>query len=208
MSSTTARGRPWLAAAGGAVAGAAVTVAVILGLGWTPDRAPDDEPITLPDTVVGLRTEAVVMEEARGEPFPGRQEALLETVELLSASRGGAAAAVQSYLDEDLDERFTVWAVADESPGLWSSQDSEIFAEASGLASPTEWVERDGEVECLVRPWDASYVRQGMGEVVPRVVQCQLAHEGMTLLLEAPNQDTVSRPASVLQDIAANLERG
>lgn len=208
MSTPTARGRTWLAAAGGAVAGAAATVVALLGLGWTPDRAPDEEPIVLPDTAGGLRTEAVVMEEARGEPIQGQQEALAETAELLSTSRGGAAAAVQSYLSEDLDERFTVWAVADGSPGLWSSQESETFAEVSGLASPMQWVERSGEVECLVEPADLSLALRGEGEVVPRILQCQLVHEGTTLLLEAPRQETVSRPASILREIAANLERG
>lgn len=209
MGSTSHRSRTWLAAGAGFVVGAGAAVALLLGLGWSPhgaqDGSQDEEPITLPETAAGLRVEAVVVEELRGEPIAGRQEALEETAELLAASRDGAASAVQAYADDDLDERVTIWVVADESPGLWSDQESEALAELLGLAAPMEWLERDDDVECLAQPAEVM-VRDG--EVEPRLTHCQLVQEGMTLILTGPGHDTVGRPAEILRDVAANVQRG
>lgn len=209
MTPPTARGRPWLAVGGGAVAGAAVTVAALLGLGWAP---PDDSGggsiAALPDTAGGLRTETAVVTDLRGEPLEGRADMLEETAELLSASRGGAATATQAYADDNLDQRYTVWAVADGSSALWSPDESEAAAEVMMLETPMEWVERDGDVECLVQP--VTLVRRDSGgEVEVRVDRCQLVREGTTLLLVASGPEaTVSRAAAVLRDVATAVEQG
>lgn len=205
----TAGRRTWLAAGGGAVIGAAAVAAVLAGLGWGPSGGSGSAggSVTLPDTVSGLRPEGDVVEELRGEPIEGRAEGLVETVELLSASRSGAAAAGQDYADDDLEERFTVWAVADESPALWSPQESEAFAELMALETPMEWVERDGDVECLVYP--AQPVLRGRGgEVEMRIRQCQLVQDGVTLVLTGMGDGTISRPAGILRDIADQLDQG
>ncbi|WP_131106263.1 hypothetical protein [Ornithinimicrobium sufpigmenti] len=204
---TKTRRTTWLAAGGGVILGAVATIAVLYGLGWGPDDGLDESTITLPETADGLRTETAVVEDLRGEPLAGREEALTETAELLSASRGGAATAVQAYASDDYDERFTVWAVADESPSLWSDQESEALAELMGLKTSMEWVERDGNVECLVEP--AMPMLDGSDrDVELRVGQCQLVQEGMTLVLTGMGDGTLTRPAAVLRDVAENLTRG
>lgn len=209
METHTAGRRTWLAAGGGAVVGAVAVVALLAGLGWAPsgDSGSADGSVTLPDTVSGLRLESDVVEELRGEPIEGRSEGLVETAELLSVSRDGAATAVQDYADDDLEERFTVWAVADGSPALWSPQESEAFAELMGLETPTEWVERDGDVECLVSP-AAPMLRDRGGEVEMRIRQCQLVQDGVTLMLTGMGDGTISRPAGILRDIAGQLDQG
>lgn len=208
-STQTAGRRGWLAAGVGAVVGAGVAVAMLLALGWssgegTGSSAGDGISVTLPDTAGGLRPQVEVLKELGREEPGGRLVGLAETAELLSVSRGGAVASVRGYADDSWEEQYTVWAVADESPALWSPQGSEAFAEVAGLATPMEWVERDGDVECLVYPAMPVLRDQG-GEVELRIRHCQLVQDGVTLLLTGTGDGTVSRPAAVLRDVAAHL---
>jgi len=215
MDTNTTTKRSWLAAGGGVLVGAAGTVAALLALGWSAGSAAGGSAmtLTLPQTADGLRTETEVVTELRGGPIEGREEAFAETADLLSASRGGAAAAVQGYADEDLEVRVTVWAVADESPRLWASQEGEKVAELSGLATPWEWVERDaggeGEepVECVMRVINPTMAGSDE-EPEATVLECQLVTDGVTLLLEGPQLESIDRPVAILRDVAANLERG
>lgn len=103
--------------------------------------------------------------------------------------------------------RVTVWAVAAESPGLWSPQESEATAELLRLGMPMELVERDGEVECLVRP--DTPVREGedLDDVVLRVDQCQLVDGDVTLLVRGTGMD-LDQGVGILRDVSANLVRG
>lgn len=206
--------KTWLAAGGGAVVGAAAAVAVLLALGWSSADAADGvESLTLPDTAAGLRTDTDVMTEARGAPIEGRQEAMDESAELLSQSRDGAAAGVQAYSDDDLEVRVTVWAVADESPRLWTSQDGEAMAELMGMAHPMQWVERDvsseeeRDVECLMQARQP-VIAGSDAEVDAFPTECQLVTDGVTLILQGSGMDSIERPAEILRDVAANLERG
>lgn len=207
MGTDTAGSRTWLAAGGGAVVGAAAAVAVLVALGWSGESASGADTLTLPETAAGLRLQTIVEEEVRGEAIEGQVQALAETAELLSMSRGEAATDVQVYSDDEFEERVTIWVVADESPALWSSRDSDAMAELMVLETPMEWVERDGEVECLVEPIQLVR-RDSGGEVETRVSRCQLVQDGVTLLLEGTRHDTVSRPAEILRDVATHLERG
>lgn len=215
MDNTTTRHRTWLAAGGGTILGAGAAVAALLAIGWSAEGGTgggQDATLTLPDTADGLRSEEAVVMELRGEAVPGREEALAETAELLGDSRGGLAADVQAYAAEDLDLRVTVWAVAQESSPLWSSQESEAMAELMNLASPMEWVERDGDVEegqveCLMRTLNPAPRDRG-DEVEAVVTECQLVTDGVTLVLQGAQLESIDRPAAILRDVAANLERG
>lgn len=207
MGTNTARSSSWLAAGGGAVVGAAAAVGLLLALGWSGDSSAPDRTVGLPETAGGLRTEAVVMPEERRDALLQRQAALSETAELLSVSRGGAETAVQSYLADEFEEHFTIWAVADESPPLWSSQDGEAVAELQGTKTPMEWVERDGDVECLVRTVNP-VLRDSDAEVAYQVTHCQLVHDGVTLIFQGASQDDVRRPAQVLREVATHIEAG
>lgn len=200
------RSRTWLAAGGGAVVGAAAAVALLLALGWSGDSSYSGS-FSLPETAGGLSPEADVIPEERRDALLERQAAVTDTAELLSTSRGGAPTAVRTYMDEELEERFTIWAVADESPSLWSSQDSELVAELQGMKTPMEWVERDGDVECLVRAINPAR-RDSDAEVVYNVTHCQLVQDGVTLMFEGVSHDNVRRPAQVLREVAAHLELG
>lgn len=171
--------------------------------------------LTLPDAAGGLRPQAEVL----GEPSePLREQALEETAQLLSESRQGAAASVRAYADEHLETMVTVWAVAQESPPLWSPQEAELMAQVLGTVTPMEWVEREGEVECLVRPLTVAFEGRGGGgtEANPEgetaaveivLDRCQLVDDGVTLLLTGRDVD-VSGAAEVLRDVASGLGRG
>lgn len=207
------RKKVWPAAGGGALVGVAATVGVLLALGWlSPGEGSGPESLTLPDTLDGMRTEQAVLEEAdRWEPL--REEITAEVVEHLSEAYDGAAATGQGYLSDDMELMAQVYAVAGETPGLWSAQDSEAAAELIGLAAPQQWVEQDGAVECLVRPQDPSLPRAPEGgeevDIEPRVMHCQLVEDGVTLLLlPGFGMQEVGPSADLLREAAANLERG
>lgn len=217
MGATRAQGRPWLAAGGGVIVGAAVAVGALVAMGWSAEGSPSaggsSQTLTLPQTANGLRTEAAVAEELGGGPQEERAEALAETAELLSQSRGGVPAAVQAYADEELLLRPTVWAVAEESPPLWTSQEGEATAKLLHITTPMEWVERadaaeDGsQTECLVRAINP--IREGNeGEPETTITHCQLVVDDLTVILQGSDLDSVDTVDDILRDVAANLEIG
>lgn len=191
--------------------GAAAAVGLLLALGWSggASEASGPESLTLPETVDGLRTQQVVLEELdHWDPLRGQIN--IETAERLSEARGGAAATAQGYVDDDFEMQVILHAVADVSPGLWTQKDSEAIAEFTRLATPQMWVERDGDVECLVAPLTpiiASEDDEDM-DIETFVSECQLVDEGVTLHLTGAAGLDVARAADILNDAAANLERG
>lgn len=215
MTGSTSRGKTWLAAGGGTVLGAVLAVALLLGLGWSAgeSQASTSGELVLPETADGLRLQHVVMEEMSGQPADERlSEQLVETAGLLSTSRGGAPASAQAYADDDLESIVTVWAVAAESPSLWTSAESESLAESMQLKTPFEWVEKgeaaeDGSlVECLMRVSNP-VMRDSDQETEALVQQCQLVTDGVTLTLQGGSLDSIDRPEAILRDVAANLEK-
>lgn len=215
MTGSTSRGKTWLAAGGGTVLGAVLAVALLLGLGWSAgeSQASTSGELVLPETADGLRLQHVVMEEMSGQPVDERlSEELVETAGLLSASRGGAPATAQAYADDDLESFLKVWAVAAESPSLWTPEESEALAESMRIQTPFEWVEKgeaaeDGsQVECILRVMNPA-MRDSDHEAEVRARQCQLVTDGVTLILQGGNLDSIDRPEAILRDIAANLEK-
>ncbi|WP_256840094.1 hypothetical protein [Ornithinimicrobium faecis] len=215
MNTAPSRGRTWLAAGGGAVLGAVLAVGLLVGLGWSADgsQASTSGELVLPDTADGLRLQDVVMEEMSDRPADELlAQGRAETAELLSASRGGAPAAAQTYADDELETRVTVWAVADESPSLWSAAESDALAESMRTKTPFEWVERgetaeDGStVECLLRATNPA-LQDSDKETEAHVQECQLVTDGVTLILQGGNLDSIDRPVAILRDVASNLEQ-
>lgn len=215
MNAAPSRGRTWLAAGAGTVLGAVLAVALLVGMGWSADGSQGSASgeLVLPETADGLRLQSVVMEEMSSQPAEETfSEQLVETAGLLSASRGGAPAAAQFYSDDDLETRVTVWAVAAESPSLWTSAESESLAESMQLKTPFEWVERgeaaeDGsQVECLMRVTNP-VMRDSDQETDAHVQQCQLVTDGVTLILQGGTLDAIDRPEAILRDVADNLEK-
>lgn len=216
MNAAPSHGRTWLAAGAGTVLGAVLAVALLMGLGWSADgsEASTSGELVLPETADGLRLQSVVMEEMSSQQVDDQlSEQLVETAELLSASRGGAPATAQAYVDDGVETRVTIWAVAAESPSLWSAEESEALAERMKLKTPFEWVERgeaaeDGsQVECLLRVTNPA-MQDSDQETDAHVQECQLVTDGVTLILQGGgNLDSVDRPEAILRDVASNLEK-
>lgn len=78
--------------------------------------------------------------------------------------------------------------------------------------TPFEWVERgqaaedDSQVECLMRVTNP-VIRGSDQEADAHVQQCQLVTDGVTLILQGGNLDSISRPEVILRDVAGNLEQ-
>lgn len=191
-----------LLGAGGGVAG---TLALSPG-----ESGPNTEAgITLPETVGGLRPEPEVVREVAGadntaalEGAQTREEILAEAAAALSASRGGATAAAATYADDELEVLITIFAVADDSPRLWTAQETEAGPEYLKLATPMEWVEREGEAECLVRALRPLPAGSDAEEVEATVLHCQLRTPEVTVMLQ-PNGSLEPHEALGLLILAA-----
>lgn len=168
--------------------------------------------LTLPATIGGMRPEAEVV-AAFGERAVARaqdsQRVLDELADTLSAAHAGAGATSATYADDDLEMHIRVFAVAAPSPGLWSSQDAEALAEQLGLARPVEWVERDGDAECLVRQ-HSNLFRTGTdpADVEHQVILCQLVETDLTVLLEGPPSLTLEHALDLIREAADGVQRG
>ena len=164
----------------------------------------DPATITLPTEVAGLKRFSDVVEPRPMDEL--REQVLLETAELLGQSRGGAATGVEHYINDDMDMQATVWVVADESPALWSDQEAPSAPKYMNLATPMEWVERIGEVECLIQPITPVIYDEDVEdpEVETRIDSCQLVSEGHTLHLRG-NDVSQSQAADILRQVASTL---
>lgn len=185
-----------LVAAVALVAGvAAGTVGTLIVTGSDDSGPNTDATITLPDTLGGMRLEEEVVHEVAGEDnaaalegVADRERVLAEATEALSDSRDGATAVSARYADDDLMTQVTLLAVAQDSPRLWSIQDTESGPEVLQLATPMEWVVREAEAECLVRAVRVQPAGTDPAEVETTVVRCQQRNPEMTVVLEVNGQ--------------------
>lgn len=179
--------------------------------GSDADAGPDaDAKLTLPEELDGLRVESVVIadtidNEAAQQSAGKREEIREEVTASLSVAHDGAATTSQSYADEELKTRVTVYAVAAPLPGLWSSEDAEGVPELLGMATPTEWVETAGGAQCLVAPKEFLMAGTDPEEVEVLASQCQVVRDGVTVILEPSGQLNADRSLELVQIAADNL---
>lgn len=212
MNQTTESQRPkWLLpAAVGAIAGLVIGAGGAYALGGS-DAGPDtDATLTLPEELDDLRVTSVVIAETTDnesalEAAATRDQILEEVTATLSAAHDGAATTSRSYADDELDTRVTVFAVAAPLPGLWSSQDVEGTAELLGTATPNEWVEAEGDAQCLVFPKVQMRAGTDPDEVEPLVKQCQVVRDGVTVILQPNGQLAVDRGLELVTRAADEL---
>ncbi|MGC5629325.1 hypothetical protein ACPYO6_13910 [Georgenia sp. Z1344] len=192
----------------GAALGVGGTLAVTGGL-----LSSEPDGVTLPATLGGMRPHSEVAADQDGpaEFAALREEAVAEVADGLSAAHDGAAAAGQVYMSDDLAETVTVYAVAAEAPGLWSSEDSLAAAETMGIATPMAWVETDGEAQCLVRQREFGPLLQE-GETPSRDVEnvvvsmCQEVRDGVTVLVEAHGEVPLPRGLELVREAADQVQ--
>ncbi|GAA1135646.1 hypothetical protein GCM10009583_01710 [Ornithinicoccus hortensis] len=206
----------WLAA------GCALIAGVALGAGGARALGGDDGPdssatVTLPEQLDGMRPEAdVIAEVVGGSDNAGAQETVRkrqtvrdEATVTLSAAYGGATTAGAAYSDDELETSVTVFAVAATSPGLWSSQDTESAPEILNLATPMEWVEVDGDAQCLTRPQTPYREGTDPADIESYVVRCQVSAEDHTVILEVQgSQMPPERGLELVQLAADEVEIG
>lgn len=213
--SSQVRGRVWLAAGCALIAGIALGAGGALALGG--DDGPDSgATVTLPEQLDGMRPEADVITEVIGsdnagavETVQNRQTVRDEATVTLSAAYGGATTASAAYSDDELETSVTVFAVAATSPGLWSSQDTESAPEILHLATPMEWVEVDGDAQCLTRPQTPYREGTDPADIESYVVRCQVSAEDHTVILEVQgSQMPPERGLELVQLAADEVEIG
>lgn len=204
-----------------AVAGCALVVGAAVGAGGAyaiggGDSGPDaGATLTLPETLDDLRPESAVVAEVAGSDNTAALEAaeLRETVHgeaaaKLSTAHGGSATTSAGYSDDGLETRVTVFAVAASSPALWSVQDAESAPEMLGMATTMEWVEADGDAQCLVRTTTAYPEGTDPADIESFAVRCQVVRDDLTVLLEpSGSQMTPDRGMALVRLAADGLER-
>lgn len=211
MTETTKPVRPkWLLPATvGALAG------LVMGAGGAyalvgSDAGPDtDATLTLPETLDGMRVESVAIAEASDneraqESARQREEILEELTTNLSTVHDGAAATGRYYADEELSTFVSVFAVAAPLPGLWSFQDSESSAKLQGMATPREWVEAEGDAQCLVFPKRQQLAGTDPAETEPLASRCQVVRDGVTVILQPTGQQLPAERGLELVQVAAD----
>lgn len=217
--SSQVKSRRWL------TAGCALIVGVALGVGGSMAFGGDGEAgvaadtgatVTLPDTLDGLRPEAEVVAEVITSDNPASQEAAElrekvrdEVLAKLSSAYGDAATGRASYADDGLEVRVDLYVVAASSPALWSSQDAESAPELLNLATPMEWVEADGNAQCLVRTINPSMAGTDPADTESFAQRCQAVQEGVTVILESHGTElTAERGLELVQQAADEVAVG
>lgn len=212
---SAARGarRAWPLVLVGVLVGAALgTGATLAATGGLFDSEPAE--LALPETLDDLRDLQTVQTDhgADAAAVEARGEVLVDLEERLSAAYDGAATAARTYGSDDLETIVTVYAVAAESPGLWSPQDSDALAELLGFASPQAWVVTDDDAECLVRPADPSGLRSDDSpptrDVEALITLCQLTTDGLTVRVQGDSSVTPERGLELVREAAEVVEVG
>jgi hypothetical protein len=175
---------------GGVVVGAAWLAVSALGGGSTAE-------IALPDKVAAYPrfADAKISQPAKAKPTVERiQKWNAESAKRLSASFGGAAAAVESYSDDTYQNTFTVYVVRESSqfPVFVRYQDPEVLR----VVRPQDEERRFGEVSCQVVN-DTTPAGQQPGPESVHVIDCRRTEPGLTVDIVSVSGDLGNRPAQV-----------
>lgn len=141
--------------------GAVLVFTNVLGFGSNDETAgPDTTPITLPTQLGGLRDQLDVTEDKAknstdAEKAHTATKARLDHTYALTTERyqqafNGAAVAVRSYADDELQFLPTVIAVRASSPGLVNGPISDPADLGVAVSASAPYVQQHGLVECLL----------------------------------------------------------
>ena len=179
-----------LGLAGGVVV--AVVVGLVLALtgvlhfgskGQDEAAAVDTTPVTMPDTLGGLRQASAVVGEKSPEQgaktIERYQATAARTAEAYSAAYGGAAAGVQVYADDNLETIPTVIAVRAPSPRMTNGVVSDPAD--LGLAALPQQVKQFGDVDCLIVQQQTAPAGQEIDPENERTTSCQRTGDGLTV---------------------------
>jgi len=141
-----------------------------------------DEPIELPQSVGELSDYSTNSELAYGAELAVIME---QDVALLSGIYGGSAAAETTYVDDELQNRFTLRAVRSDTPGEYVRYSD---AERGGLLAPALDTAVFGQTACIV---NNELVELGgdEGDLDPRAWSCMRTGNGLTVWIDVIGGD-------------------
>jgi hypothetical protein len=172
---------------------------VVVGGAWLAMSGQDGgtAEIALPDKVAAYPrfADAEINQPAKAKPAVERmQKWNAESAKRLSASYGGAAAAVESYSDDGYENSFTVYVVRASSqfPVFVRYEDPEVLK----IVRPQNEERRFGEVSCQVANEVTPAGQQPAPESV-HVVDCRRTKPGLTVDIVGATGDLGNQPDKV-----------
>lgn len=181
-------------------------LAALTGCSSSGGAAPE-----LPDAVGDYLSLAAVCAEAPTDPATCTEQADEQQVVLdaaaatLSEAYGGAGATAMRYSTADYGSGFAVYAVAAESPALWTPTDTSEWEEYAQFQSPDK-IMVDGDVQCQVRNSALAEVGEDVNEDALQVGVCQATTEDLTVRVMSTVDMTLADATAATQELFDALE--